>query len=740
MSEWMAEFAKYLSYVGDDQDDDDEMPSSMDKLQVAIVQNLTLYADKDEEPFLPHLPNFTGLVWQLLLRLSSQPKHDALATACIQFLSLLLSKQIHRSIFQEESTLREIISKIVVPNLMIRSQDEECFEDDPQEFILGDIEGSDTESRRKCSQELLRSMCRQFEAETTKICLEHIAAMLQQFATLPQQNWACKDVAIHLMLAIAIRKESRMAGVSETNDKVNVMEFFATHILPELQDTSPTLRPMVKAASIKFVATFRNQFEPENLSVLIPLLVQHLNSPSVVVHTYSAITVEKIASAKVKTPDCKLVVKFDRAVLAPFFEPLFTGLFAIVDNPAWADNEYVMKSIMRLLSFAGEDIIPVTPIVLQKLTATLERASKNPSNPHFNHCLFESVAILIRSVCKKDSTYVAAFEGLLFPPFQAILQLDVSEFTPYVFQLLAQLLEFRTTGLGPAYESLLPPLLTPALWERRGNIPALVRLLQAYLERGSNDAVIHAQIIPILGVFQKLIASRASEVNGFDLLASIVERVPNDQLQPHLQNVMQLLLMRLQHGKTTRYVRLLTQFFALFICINGAQAFFDQLNPIQHGLGLMILAQVWIPHLASEIPAGRMDIKIMVLGLTKLLCDIPALVSNADGQQIWGRLLSSTLRILASQNAQQTTINEDEYEVEITYDAAYSRLQFAARATHDPFPEVTDPSVVFVQQLYNVCTSQPGKISSIIRTSLQSDPKLMAGLEVMFQNAGLQLV
>lgn len=34
--------------------------------------------------------------------------------------------------------------------------------------------------------------------------------------------------------------------------------------------------------------------------------------------------------------------------------------------------------------------------------------------------------------------------------------------------------------------ALFPHLLQPVLWERTGNIPPLVRLLQAYLERGAN--------------------------------------------------------------------------------------------------------------------------------------------------------------------------------------------------------------------------------------------------------------
>jgi exportin-2 (importin alpha re-exporter) len=36
----------------------------------------------------------------------------------------------------------------------------------------------------------------------------------------------------------------------------------------------------------------------------------------------------------------------------------------------------------------------------------------------------------------------------LFPPFQAVLSLDVAEFSPYVFQILAQLLEFRADGVS----------------------------------------------------------------------------------------------------------------------------------------------------------------------------------------------------------------------------------------------------------------------------------------------------
>jgi len=61
----------------------------------------------------------------------------------------------------------------------------------------------------------------------------------------------------------------------------------------------------------------------------------------------------------------------------------------------------------------------------------------------------------------------------------------ISEFIPYVFQVLALMLEMHGDGaVSPPYLALFPHLLLPVLWSRDGNIPPLVRLLQAYIGRG----------------------------------------------------------------------------------------------------------------------------------------------------------------------------------------------------------------------------------------------------------------
>ena len=537
-------------------------------------------------------------------------------------------------------------------------------------------------------------------------------------------------------------------GVSAVNDRVDLMQFFTSHILTELQDTNHNERPMVKASAIKFAWTFRNQFSKENIASLMPLLITHLSSPSVVVHTYSAAAIEKFLTCK-QVPNVGVglmptsssrKVKFGGDDLKPFLQTLFPALFAIVDNQEWNENEYVMKCIMRSLSSAREDIVQVTDVVLEKLNAALFVVAKNPRNPQYNHFMFESIAILVKSVCSKHSEHVATFEGLLFPPFQTVLQMDVSEFTPYVFQILAQLLEYRAenTGLGEAYTMLFPPLMTPMLWETKGNVPALTRLLTAYLQKGAADIVAKNQLNPLLGVFQKLLSSRGTEVGAFDLLSSITLYIPLETLEPMIKPIFNFLLIRLQGGKTTRYVRLITGYFAQFIGQHGSQKWFEVMNSFQPGLSHMVLSQVWLPRLDKDEPV-RMEIKIQVVGLTKIVCETPTLLNDTTGQQILMKFLIALVKILSSQEAFFGKPVEDmDDAVEIGYDPTFSKLHFATRTPLDPFHDITDPVSAFANALHQAISSN-ASWQTLMQQGSQSDPKTFASLQGIMAKAGLHV-
>lgn len=163
--------------------------------------------------------------------------------------------------------------------------------------------------------------------------------------------------------------------------------------------------------------------------------------------------------------------------------------------------------------------------------------------------------VICRFICTSNPGAASQFESLLFPPFNQILQLDIAEFTPYVFQLFSQLLSFNTeTELSPQYQSMIGPLVQPSVWQQQGNypyllfmwidltvvltlwflllddqignIPALVKLLQAYFVKGSNWIVANNQLEPILGIFQKLVSSKINDHHAFELLTTIIETVP----------------------------------------------------------------------------------------------------------------------------------------------------------------------------------------------------------------------
>lgn len=60
-----------------------------------------------------------------------------------------------------------------------------------------------------------------------------------------------------------------------------------------------------------------------------------------------------------------------------------------------------------------------------------------------------------------------------------------------------------------------------------GNIPALVRLIQAYLDKGINTILANNKLEPILGIFQqKLVNSRQNDHYGMLLLNSVIKQVP----------------------------------------------------------------------------------------------------------------------------------------------------------------------------------------------------------------------
>jgi exportin-2 (importin alpha re-exporter) len=143
----------------------------------------------------------------------------------------------------------------------------------------------------------------------------------------------------------------------------------------------------------------------EQLRGILPTLVTYFSSSEFVVYTYAAVTLERILLLK---RDDGFV--FTKADLTPLLQDLLGSLFALIETDTrpekLAENDFLMRclffldilmiGVMRVMIVSRDALAPFSHVATQHLISILSEISKNPSNPRFNHYLFECLAALIR--------------------------------------------------------------------------------------------------------------------------------------------------------------------------------------------------------------------------------------------------------------------------------------------------------------------------------------------------------
>uniref|UniRef100_A0A0A9WHR6 Exportin-2 n=1 Tax=Lygus hesperus TaxID=30085 RepID=A0A0A9WHR6_LYGHE len=657
----------------------------IDELKTQIINNVQLYAQKYDEEFRPYLPGFVTDVWNLLVTTGLQTKYDAVVSGALQFLSTVAERDHYKYLFENPEVLSSICEKVIIPNIHFREMDEELFEDNPEEYIRRDIEGSDIETRRRAACDLVKILAIHFDEQVSKIFSQFVQRMLNEYSA-SADKWRQKDTALYIVTCLAERGSTNKHGVTKTCSMVNLGDFANMSILPELTKDVDT-SPVIKADCIKYLIKFRSVLPPQMLQQAIPALIQHCTAKATVVHTYAACALEKFMIVRHNG-----VLVIDQQVLAPYAGDLLKGLFGIFSIPGSEENEYSMKAIMRSFSTLKETVIPFLGEILPTLTQKMMEAAKNPKKPHFNHYLFETLVLSIRIVCDKNPGNVVSFEETLFPVFQIILQKDVQEFVPYVMQLLSMMLELHPDISGP-YIDLYPCLLSPAIWERTGNVKGLSRLIRAYIKKASPEQFKDQLKLPaILGVFQKLISMKSSDHEGFAIMQTMMKHCPNDLLEPFIKQIFLLLFQRLTSSKTTKYIKCILVFFCFFALRYGATEFIDLVDSIQPMMFAMILEKLFVPD-AQKID-GKTERRIAAIGLAKFLCEGKQL---KEGQYVnqWPVLLN-VLTNLVELPVDESTHPEDHYvdvETITGYEGSYNELVFVGQAHEDPIKGMVDTSL-----------------------------------------------
>nr|GMD39947.1 Exportin-2 [Ipomoea batatas] len=707
MNEWMIEFKKYLTMKYPAlEDSSKEGLAVVDDLRSAVCENISLYMEKEEELFQGYLSGFVEAVWSLLVASSASSSREQLTVTAIKFLTIV-STSVHHTLFARDDILEQICQSIVIPNVMLRDEDEELFEMNYVEFIRRDMEGSDLDTRRRIACELLKGIAMHYKDKVTEKVSLQIKNCLAMFAQNPAANWKFKDCAIYLVVTLATKKAG---GTSVSTDLVDVESFFGSVIVPELQSQDVNAFPMLKAGALKFFTMFRNQLSKPIALALLPDVVRFLGSDSNVVHSYAASCIEKLLLVK----DDGARARYTAVDISPFLLVLMTNLFQAMEKPESEENQYIMKCIMRVLGVSEISREVALPCITG-LANVLNRVCQNPKNPVFNHYLFESVAVLVRRACEKDPSLVPGFEGSLFPSLQMILERDVSEFFPYAFQLLAQLVELNRPPLPQHYMQIFEILLLPDSWKKSGNVPALVRLLQAFLRKAPHELNQQGRLSNVLGIFNTLVSSPSTDEQGFYVINTIIENLGFDVISPYIGHIWAALFKRLQERRTVKFVKNLVIFMSLFLVRHGSQNLVASINAVQVNLFNTIVEQFWIPNL--KLITGSIELKLTAVASTKLICESPSLLDS----KLWGKMLDSIITLLSRPEEERV---EEEPEVpdfgeSVGYNAAFVRLYNAGKKDDDPLQDIRDPKQYLVASVATLSAQSPGQYTQVIRENLE---------------------
>ncbi|CAK7226235.1 importin-alpha export receptor [Sporothrix curviconia] len=689
-------FQKYLTYsnpafagAGGDDDDDDEA-TAVENVKAEICEVLQLYSTKYDDDFGPHTEPFINVVWNVLSTTGPAKRYDILVSKALQFLTAVAGSPRHAGNFSSEEILGQIVEKVILSNVALRESDIEMFEDEPIEFIRRDLEGSDTDSRRRAATDFLRKLLETYEALVTQVVFRYIDHYLEQGKT----DWKAKDTAIYLFLAIAAKGAVTAAqGVKTVNQYVNVVDFFQKHVAADLLSGSDT-QPIAKVDAIKYLHTFRSQLTKDQWQAAFQPLIQNLASDNYVVYTYAAIAVERVLFL---TND-EGVHLFTREDIQPFAKDLLSHLFSLIEKdtaPAkLQENEFLMRCIVRVLIVIKEGVVPIVDDILTHLINITNVIKSNPSNPRFYYYHFEAVGALVRY---SSGALGNKLEATLWEPFSFILKEDVSEFVPYVFQIFSALIEMNPTlELPDHYKTLIPVLLNDTIWETRGNVPACARFLSAILPKIHAAIVSQNQILPLLEIFSRLFASKKTEQNALDILESIITSIPAAALDPYFSTILGKLFTKLDSkALSDSYKIRFVRFYHLVSARGvengmGADYFVQHANKVTEGVDLFkpIYLNFVLPTTGQF--ARPVDRKLGVISYTKTLCDSASFASLYE--KGWGLTCNYLLDLLknppqVTSGAGDEVVNEADVD-DIGFGVGYTPLNTCRRGPRDDFPEV----------------------------------------------------
>jgi len=191
----------------------------------------------------------------------------------------------------------------------------------------------------------------------------------------------------------------------------------------------------------------------------------------------------------------------------------------------------------------------------------------------------------------------------------------------------------------------------------------------------------------VLGVFQRLIASKSNDHFAFYILNTLTEHLSAQVYSQYIKQIFLLLFQRLNSSKTTKLVKNMLIFFSLYAYKYGPNNLMELIEGLQNGMFIMVLEKLFVADLQKV--SGNVDRKICAVGVIKIISECQILFSNESYLKIWISLLESLIGLFELPEDLSTADDEHFIDVEDTpgYQGSFNQLFSATKTNADPFKD-----------------------------------------------------
>jgi len=205
-----------------------------------------------------------------------------------------------------------------------------------------------------------------------------------------------------------------------------------------------------------------------------------------------------------------------------------------------------------------------------------------------------------------------------------------------------------TEPLPQFFQTFFQPIVQPALWEFRGNTPALVSMIKSYISRGTEFISQEPNLRAVLGVYSTLINSKLNDQFGFEIIESIFQFIPGKCIEPFAQPAFLRILMRLKSSPTNKFMNGLIKFLAYTMLIEktdyNPEYILQIFNQIDSGVVLKLSSDFITPNLNKVV--SPFDRTLVGIGISVFLRHTIVFLNPETGST-WLSLLDQLISFLA---------------------------------------------------------------------------------------------